>query len=377
MFSKRVVVVGAGPAGLAVAASLREHGVEAELLERGAGVGESWRHHYERLHLHTVKELSALPGIGWGAETPRYPSREQVVEYLERYARHFGLEPHFGVEVLRASPVDGGWRLETSKGAWEASQLVVATGFNARPYEPRWPGREDFGGSIEHSSAFRTGAGHSGQRVLVVGAGNSGAEIALDLCEHGASVSLSVRDAQHVLPRDFLGLPSQKSSVRMRRLPLRMRDAIASTISRLAFGDLGRYGLRRPNRGPISRVVLEGKIPLLDVGTVARIRSGEIAVVPGVERFTQVGVVLTDGRHLDVAHVVLATGYRAGLERWIDGVEVVLDERGVPSPPRGRLLPGLWVIGFENTPTGLLRQIGEAAPDVARRIVRAAGESPP
>lgn len=362
------VVVGAGPAGLAIAACLRGLGIDPVVLESGRGVGESWRRHYRRLRLHTVKELSALPGLPFGRDVPRYPSRDQMIEYLERYATHHGLEPRCGVEVHRASPAAGGWTLATNEGGLDCRRLVVATGYNAEPIRPSWPGQTDWRGTIEHSSSFVTGEPWRGRRVLVVGAGNSGAEIALDLCEHGATTALSVRGGQHVVPRDFLGLPSQKSAVRMRRLPLPVRDAVASTISRLAFGDLARYGLRRPESGPITRIVREGRVPLLDVGTVGRIRSGEIRVLPGIERFEEENVLFTDGLRLPFDHVVLATGYRPALDRWVEGLENGLDERGRPRPGYGRVAPGLWAIGFTNDPGGILRRISIEAPRLAEAI---------
>jgi cation diffusion facilitator CzcD-associated flavoprotein CzcO len=373
------VVVGAGPAGLAVAACLRGQGVEPVLLERGRAVGESWRRHYRRLRLHTVKELSALPGLPFPRDASRYPSREQVVSYLERYADHHGLAPRLGIEVHRLRPVsedDGGarWSLTTSDGDWSCRTVVVASGYNAEPIRPTWPGEAGWSGTLEHSSTYVTGETWRGRRVLVVGAGNSGAEIALDLCEHGATTALSLRGAQHIIPRDFLGIPSQKSSVRIRRLPLPLRDAIASAISRLAFGDLGRYGLRRPESGPITRLLRDGRVPLLDVGTVARIRSGDIRVVPGIERFDAENVVFTDGLRLPFDHVVLATGFRPGLDRWIEGVDGALDERGRPRPGNGGVAPGLWVIGFENDPGGILRRIAIEAPRLAEAI---AGEDEP
>lgn len=372
MPSTETLVVGAGPAGLAVAACLRRRGVDPVVLERGDGVGESWRHHYRRLHLHTVKELSGLPGLPFPDDAPRYPSRRQVIRYLESYAAARKIEPRFGVEVRRARPAtdEAGWVLHTSEGDWTCRRWVVAAGYNAEPVRPSWPGQRRWSGTVEHSSSYRDGEPWRGRRVLVVGAGNSGAEIALDLCEHGASTALSLRSAQHVVPRDFLGLPSQKTSVRMRRLPLPLRDALARTVSRLAYGDLTRYGLRRPETGPITRVVREGRVPILDVGTIERVRSGEIRVLPGIERFDDDNVVFTDGLRLPFDHVVLATGYRPGLDHWIEGLDGALDDHGRPSPGNGRLAAGLYTIGYDNDPTGLLRRIALEAPRLAELIAR-------
>jgi hypothetical protein len=156
----------------------------------------------------------------------------------------------------------------------------------------------------------------------------------------------------------------------MRRLPLPVRDAVARTISRLAFGDLRRFGLRRPASGPITRIVREGRVPLLDVGTVQRIRSGEIRVLRGIDRFDGDNVVFVDGLSLPFDHVVLATGYRPGLDRWLEGPAGTLDEHGRPRPGNGGVAPGLWVLGFENDPGGILRRINLEAPRLAAAIAR-------
>jgi cation diffusion facilitator CzcD-associated flavoprotein CzcO len=375
MPSTDTLIVGAGPAGLAIAACLRVRGIDPVVVERGGGVGESWRRHYRRLRLHTVKELSHLPGTPFPAGAPRYPSREQVVEYLESYAAEHGIEPRFGVEVRSLRPQGGGgpgdgWLLATSEGEWSCRRVVLAAGYNAEPVRPTWPGEAAWSGTVEHSAAYRDGALWRGRRVLVVGAGNSGAEIALDLCEQGADTALSLRSAQHVVPRDFLGLPSQKTSVRMRHLPLPVRDAIARLVSRLAFGDLTRFGLRRPSVGPITRIVHEGRVPMLDIGTVARIRSGEIRILPGIECFETEALAFTDGRRVPFHQVVLATGYRPGRVRWVEGLDTPLDRRGGPARGSRRLAPGLYALGYDNDPTGLLRRIALDAPPLAERMAR-------
>ena len=171
------IVVGAGPAGLAVAACLKQQGVNALILEQADRVGAAWHGHYERLHLHTAKGFSALPFMPFPREYPRYPSRSQVIAYLEAYTRHFQLEPRFGQRVVGARRVNGWWEVETEDGRYEASNLVIAAGYNREPNVPGWPGQEHFQGAILHSSAYRNGEMFKGQKVLVVGFGNSGGEI--------------------------------------------------------------------------------------------------------------------------------------------------------------------------------------------------------
>src|SRR5918911_5375509 len=201
------VIVGAGPAGLAVGACLSRADVPFVILEREERAGSAWRRHYERLHLHTDKARSELPYLPYPKHYPRYPSCEQVISYLENYAAHFGLEPRIGQEVLSARHQDGLWRTETQESVYLSRRLVVATGYNGEPHIPRWPGQEDFRGEILHSSSYKTGAPYRGKRVLVVGFGNSGGEIAVDLHEHGARVTLSVRSPVNVIPCELFGLP--------------------------------------------------------------------------------------------------------------------------------------------------------------------------
>ena len=156
------IVIGAGPAGLAVGAALRARNLPFVVLERHDRVGSSWRGHYERLHLHTPKNHSALPFLDYPSSYPRYPSREQVVAYLDHYARAFDIQPHFGQDVVRCTPTAGdGWEVETQAAVtWRGRHLVVATGFNRVPCMPVQPGRDSFAGSILHSRDYFNGGSH-------------------------------------------------------------------------------------------------------------------------------------------------------------------------------------------------------------------------
>ena len=201
------IVIGAGPAGLATAAALMARGLTVAILEKSDAVGAVWRRHYDRLCLHTDRGHSGLPGLSMPSAFGRYPSRAQVVEYLENYAAKFDLKPVFNAPV-RAVRRDGrGWRAEAGENSRSAPIVVVATGWADYPYAPKWPGMERFDGPILHSSVYRNPAPFEGKRVLVVGFGNSGGEIALDLAEAGVDVTLSVRGPVNIVPRDLLGLP--------------------------------------------------------------------------------------------------------------------------------------------------------------------------
>ena len=371
------VVVGAGPAGLASAACLKKRGVEAIVLEAGAELATSWRNHYARLHLHTTKEHSSLPGLPFPAEVPRYPSRAHVVAYLEQYAAHFGIAPRTGEPVRRIAADGDALVVETVRARYRAPVVVVAAGSNRVPNPDRLPEQERFRGELLHAGSYRDGAPFAGRRVLVVGAGNTGAEIALDLLEHGATATLSVRTPINVVPRDVLGVPMQVTSIRLRKLPIRLADRIGRIISRLTFGDLTHHGLLRPKQGPLSSIALRGRIPLIDVGTVAAIKRGAIAVKPALARFTETGAEFSDGSALELDAAILATGYRPGLA---DIVFVVgaLDDAGCPRDWKGGgARAGLYFVGYRIVATGLLREIGREAEAVAADVaVTRAGARP-
>lgn len=361
------VIIGAGPAGLAVGACLARAQISFTILERQLAVGASWRGHYDRLHLHTNKGTSALPFIPFPRDYPRYPSRDQVVAYLESYAHAFHLEPRFGEEVIAARRRDDHWEVETRDGAYIARHLVVATGLNRDPITPRWQGQDDYRGRIMHSRDYRNGAEFRGARVLVVGIGNSGAEIALDLHQQGALPTIAVRGPVNVLPRDILGVPIVAAGRLTRLLPPRVADRINAPLLRLVLGDLQPYGLRRPPYGPLTQIAATGRTPLIDVGTIGAIKAGKIAIRPGIDRFVEDGVLFTDGRGESFDAIVLATGYRAGLKSLIN-IDGALDEQADPRLVTRSLPDGLHLCGFTTTAKGVLNQIAVDAPRIAARI---------
>ena len=362
------LVVGAGPAGLAAAACLKQRGVDALVLEAAPALGDAWRHHYDWLRLHTVKQQSHLPGMPFAKELPRYPSRADVVAYLEAYAAHFGIAPRTNEAVRAVRAADGGFVVESTRGVHRARAVVLATGLNRLPNPDRLPGQEDFRGALLHSARYRNGDAFAGQGVLVVGAGNSGGEIALDLAERGAQPTIAVRTPVNIVPRDFLGMPMQLTSIRVRKLPIAVGDRLGRLVSRLAFGNLARYGFARPELGPLSAFKLRRRVPLIDVGTIAAIKRGEIAVKPGVERLTETGAVFADGSAAAFDAVVLATGFRPALTE-IVAVPGVLDDDGYPRDWQGGgACPNLFFVGYLQPATGLLRQIAIDAEMVAAAI---------
>jgi putative flavoprotein involved in K+ transport len=362
-----IAVIGAGPAGLASAAMLQREGERVVVLERG-DVGAAWTMRYDRLHLHTVRWLSCLPGFRIPRSFGKWPSRDRVLEYLQRYAQHYALDVRTNVEVTR---VDPGWTLATSEGPLEAERVVVATGHNNVPFVPNWPG--SFAGAIVHSADYRNPAPYAGQRVLVVGAGNSGAEIAVDLADGGArEVFLSVRTPPNIVRRDTLGFPSQVLGIATSRLPGPAVDRIARTMRRISLPDLSPYGLPAPER-PYAEFLRRRVIPILDVGIVEAVQSGRVRVVAALERFDDGNPVLVDGNVLSVDTVIAATGFRTGLEPLV-GHLGVLDERGDPlvhGAEEHPDAPGLHFVGYEVTLGGTFRRVGIQAERLARAVAYA------
>ncbi len=372
-----VYVIGAGPAGLAAAAALKSWGVDATVLEKSEHVGNAWRNHYDRLHLHTTRGLSKLPGLAIPREVGRWVARDDVVRYLEAYAAHHDLRIEHGVEVTRLDResrehrenYEGRtWTVTTDEGERTADAVVVATGYNHTPHLPDWPGRDGFTGQVVHASRYRNPAPYAGQDVLVVGVGNTGAEIAQDLAEGGAaSVHLAVRTAPHIVPRNQGPWAAQYTGLLVRHLPTALVDALCVPVRKASFPDLSHLGLPIPEVGLATRVA-QGAIPVQDVGLVAAVQAGTVQVVGPIDRFDGGEVVLADGARLTPDVVLAATGYRRALEPVV-GHLGVLGAQGKPIATSGRpAAPGLYFTGFTNPISGMFLEMAADARRIARNV---------
>ncbi len=360
------IIVGAGPAGLACAMTMRGAGLNVTVLEKADNVGSVWRRHYDRLHLHTDRKRSGLPGMVMPRTYPHYPSREQLIEYLESYAVRFDIAPIFNSTVSCIRRDGPQWRAETAWGSIHAPVMVIATGIADAPYRPSWPGSEIYRGLVVHSSEYRNPTSYAGKRVLVVGFGNSGGEIALDLATAGVDVALAVRGPVQILPRDLLGFPILAWAILYRRLPARLVDAINAPILRLAVGRIEKLGLRRAAKGPRQMVEEGGRVPLIDIGTLDKIRDGSIQICGGIDRLTPDGVVFADGESRKFDAIILATGFRPDLRQLMPDLEGVFDRHGMPLVTGQKTrAPGLYFCGQITSPTGQLREIGLEARRIA------------
>ncbi|KAI3885517.1 hypothetical protein MKW92_042622, partial [Papaver armeniacum] len=262
-----VVIVGAGPSGLATFACLKQLNIPSIILEREDCYASLWKKRaYDRLKLHLAKQFCSLPHMPYPPNTPTFVPRAKFVEYIDSYVEKFDINPKCNRSVESAK-----LRILLNTH-YVAKFLVVATGENSKGFIPKIPGLESFPGNILHSSEFKSGKEYDGKKVLVVGCGNSGMEIAYDLSNHGASTSIVIRSHFHIVTKEMIWLGMNLLSY----LPLWLVDSITLALARLANGNLEKYGIHRPIGGPFELKVKLGRSPVIDVGTVGRIKQGNI-----------------------------------------------------------------------------------------------------
>ena len=367
------IVIGAGPGGLAAAAMLQRAGFKPVVVDRAPHIGATWRRYYDRLELQSPRWLTSLPGYHFPRESGRWPDRDAVVEYLEQYAAWYELHLRLEVDVRRIDRVPGGWKLDTSQGDLRAKRVVVATGYNHEPFIPDWPGREEFGGELLHASEFRNGEPFEGLKVLVVGCGNSGAEIAAFCAEDGAAhVWLAIRTAPHIVPRQAYGTPALLVAVLTRRLPRRLADVVLATLIKVTLGDVAKFGMPRCSEGVYTQYLRTAVTPVTDHGFLDLLKEGAVGVRAAVERFDHDAVVLADGSAVEPDVVIAATGYEQGLDRLVghlglvgkDGRPVVHGARTRPDAPR------LHFIGFTHPLSGNIRQMAIDSKRIAIAALR-------
>ena len=357
--------MGAGPAGLATSRELARAGVEHVVLERGDRAGHTWVHLYDDLVLHTGKHLSSLPGMPFPKATPLFPTRRQFVDYLHRYAETFRLPIRANADVTSITR-NSAWTTRTASGDEIASKAVVlATGIVSNPYLPAIAQADRFGGDLMHSVHYRRPAGFEEKRVLVVGAGNSAGEIAVELARSGARVTVAVRSGARVVPLKLLGVPIQYVAAPLSRLPLGIQRRIADAIASLSTLARGPTVLPRPDDTDCPDV------PLIGFHLVDALRSGAIQLRAGVAEFTATGARFADGREEPFDSVILATGYRAAMNPI--GDQVRLDKCGF-ALRHNRVVsqdqPDLYFVGHNYDVRGGLRNIALDARRVARIITR-------
>ena len=366
-----VVIVGAGAAGLSAAAALKRRGIEAVVLEQNPRVGGTWARRYDRLHLHTVRGFSGLAHYSIPRRYSKYLSRDEFVEYLGEYARHLDLSVVTGCPVQKVrieSDRPTLWTAVTARGDWHCRAIIIATGQYRVPILPAWGGREIYRGELVHSSRYTSALPYRGKRVLVVGAGNSGTEIATDLAEHGAArVALSIRTPPPIVPRDPFGMPVQRTGILLSFLPAAVADRFARFTARMVLGDLTRHGLRTPQWMPYSA----HRIPVIDVGFVSALKERKVEIRPALARLSVTGAVFEDGSAESFDAIIAATGFSTGLHKLLEAREVLNDsDEPVERSGEPTARPGMFFIGYTHSLRGHLFEANLASRRLARNVER-------
>lgn len=349
-----VCIIGAGSSGVCAGKALQQRGIAYEIFEKGSQLGGMWRYEndngqssaYRSLHIDTSRKSLGYPDFPIPEHCPDYLSHEQMLAYLEAYADHFGVREHvrFRCEVQRVEPrADGRWQVGLADGTARDYRAVVVA--NGHLWSPRWPSfAGTFAGRQMHSHHYRTAAPFEGQRVLVVGIGNSAVDIAVDLCRSARRVCLSTRRGAWLMPKYIMGIPTDRWGAFLNRhfhLPTRWTRTLVSRLAWLAIGDQRRFGIPRPAH-PVWR-----EHACVSQDLLSCVGHGWIAIKPNVRELQGERVVFDDGSSEPFDAIIHATGYETKFPFLDPEVFAVRDHdarlyRRIAAPNR----PGLYFIGL-------------------------------
>ncbi|KAM3195881.1 hypothetical protein ACQJBY_071838 [Aegilops geniculata] len=350
----QVFIVGAGPSGLATAACLSKLCIPYIIAEREDCIVSLWhKHTYDRLKLHIAKEFCELPHMAYPTDSPTYLPKDQFLRYMEDYVKHFNICPKFNtsVESCMYNEVRKCWVVTTHNKVdgptmYASKFLVVATGENSMGYVPEIVGLQSFPGETIHSSSYKSGNDYVGKSVLVVGCGNSGFEIAHDLAVHGANTSLIIRSPLHVMTKELIHLGMVLSTW---HLPLKLVDLILMILAYILLGDLSKYGIVRPNIGPLTLKAKTGRSAVIDTGTTKLIKKGDIKVFGPISCIRGNLIEFADGNERYYDAIVFATGYKSTANIWLKNDMSMLNSDGIPKkdfPNHWKGANGLYNVGF-------------------------------
>lgn len=342
-----VIVIGAGQAGLACGWHLQQRGLKFLILDQQQHPGGNWRNYYDSLELFSPAAYSSLPGLPFPGTPTRYPSRDEVVHYLEHYANRFQLPIRQNTEVRQVQRLGDEFEVRSAEHeCFSAKAVIVASGAFSRPYTPAIPGLDSFQGRQMHSADYRKAEPLGGQRVVVIGAANSAVQIAYELAQV-ANTTLATREAIRFVPQRFLGIDFHAW--------------------------LKWTGLEK------TRWLSDQSTPVLDDGTYRRaLRTG---LLHRKQMFTAVvpdGVTWADGQHEAIDSLIFATGYRPNVP-FLDGLPV-LSQDGHILQRQGMALevPGLYFVGLprqRNFASATLRGVGTDAAHILPSLLRHLGLS--
>jgi cation diffusion facilitator CzcD-associated flavoprotein CzcO len=366
----RFCIIGAGPAGLGTARALTKAGIAFDVIERQDGIGGIWNGEsdrapmYDSAHFISSKDLSAFSDFPMPSSYPDYPGWRLVLEYLHAFADAYDLRRHIelGREVRSVSPRGDGWRVELANGDARLYRgIVIAAGHQWHPRMPHYPGR--FDGVALHSSRYKRPEIFRDARVLVVGGGNSGCDIACDAAQNARRAWISVRRGYHFLPKHLFGKPTDAFFRSGPELPTWLAQPLLGLLLRILVGDLTRLGLPRPDHK-----VLESH-PIVNSQLLHHLAHGDVQAKPDVAELRGRRVLFKDGSEEEIDVIIWATGYELAfpfVEDSIIGRET--PGRDLLANVVHRRAPGLYVVGLFETDGGAYPVISKQAELVARTI---------
>jgi len=309
-----VLVIGTGPAGLASAYSLQQAGIAYRVVDKADVIASTWARQYPSLRLNTTRFFSHLPGQKFPLSYGIFATAKQYHTYLVNYARRHNFNIHLGVEVTRLSPENGGWRVESSEGVAWYPAVIVAAGRYDNPIMPAIPGLADFKGTLIHAHEYRGPEPFANKRVMVVGNGPTGVDIAVELPSVTPHpVLLSMRTGLVLKPRYPYGLPKHAWVMIAERLPKRMGAWLDKRVEAAKYKNLAQIGIKQPPEGQVS-----GAAATRGPELVRAVKAGKVKPVDGPARFYDRCVELTDGSRHEIDVLILATGYRPTLYKFLD-----------------------------------------------------------
>ncbi|CAL4983650.1 unnamed protein product [Urochloa decumbens] len=313
-----VLIVGAGPAGLATAACLAQFSIPYVIMEREDCSASLWRNRaYDRLKLHLAKEFCELPHMSYPADAPTYIPKDQFVKYLDSHIERFDIHPKYNTDIKSCTYDEGKecWislacdAVTSRVVRYKSKFLVVASGENSAANIPEILGLYDFAGEAIHSSLYKSGTAYSGKNALVVGCGNSGMEIAYDLATHGANTSIVVCSQVHIMTKEIIRL----GMTLVQHTPVNAVDDLLVRMSKFLFGDLSKHGIVRPE-------------------------TGTIKVLRNISKINGNVVEFEDKKESSFDVIVFATGYKSMANTWLKNGESMLNNDGLPK----KELPNHW-----------------------------------
>lgn len=364
LLDEDVLVIGAGPAGIATAYALEKAGITYRVVDRAHKIASTWDSLYPSLTLNTSRWFSHMPEAPFPREFGIYPTAKQYYRYISEFVEQHQFKIQLGVEVRRVTPSGDLWQVETDQGVWLVPVVISATGIFNSPIMPHIEGMADFKGSLIHAHDYRDPALVENKRVLVVGNGPSGVDISVAAAEVAHSTHIAIRSGVMLRRRNPLGVTMHAWLMLMERLPKAWCRWLMKRISSIDFGDVSRYGLNPPPPGAASVTAYRGP-ELLDA-----VKAGKVQPTAAPVRFYENEVEMANGERLPFDVVIMATGYEPVLHQYLDIDMQYNDEpyqapspcdweigpngqRGFPlrdtsTHPNGRQIlghPGLYLVG--------------------------------